>query len=95
MGTLRESVAARSRRPLAVLSRQPRWLLPAVSIALLLLGLFAHGLFSAVPLLVLGAFLLWLGYLSWPAVSPGARVLRVLVVLVLFAAGAYRLAVPM
>ena len=76
MSGLRRSVERRSAPVLLWLSTRPRVLLPAAVLVLLVSGLAAPGAY-AVPLLLLLALLLaWLSYLSWPALQPGARVLR-------------------
>ena len=58
------------------LSSRPKLLLPGLVLVLLIGGLAAPGATGAVLLLVLGVLLLWLSYLSWPALDGGARVLR-------------------
>jgi hypothetical protein len=57
-----------------------------VVIAVLFIGgLAVGGWGGAVMLLVVTAFLAWLAVLSWPALRPPTRVLRVLAVAVLLA----------
>jgi hypothetical protein len=70
-------------RPAAYL-RAP-WLPPVVIAALFVGGLAVHGWGGAVMLLVVTAFLAWLAVLSWPALQPPIRVLRVVSVAALFA----------
>jgi hypothetical protein len=58
------------------LSRLPRWLPFAVALGLAVFGALVHGPAGAVALGLVALFLAWLAYLSWPALTPPARVLR-------------------
>ncbi|MBO3750385.1 hypothetical protein J5X84_30250 [Streptosporangiaceae bacterium NEAU-GS5] len=73
---VRQQVERRSGTLLVFLAQLPRWVLP-VAVVLLLLGSLALppalGALSAAVLLV---FVCWLAYLSWPSLSPGAKLLR-------------------
>ncbi len=82
---LRRSVELRSGPVLVLLSRQPKLLIPIVSLVLLIGGLALGGPAGAVLLLLLLLLVGWLSYLSWPAVPPPARAVR-LVTLGLIAA---------
>ena len=71
---------------LAFLSRQPKWLLVVVLAALLVLGVIQTGPLAWLGALILGflaLFFLWLLLLSWPAIPPTGRILRLIVVLAL------------
>ena len=73
---LRRTVERRSAPVLLWLSSRPRFVLP-VLVAVLLIGGLAAPTPYALPLLVaLGLLLLWLSYLSWPALDGRARMLR-------------------
>lgn len=74
---LRAAVEQRSAGPLRVLSGLPRWALPAIVGVLLFLGLFLRNFLGTLLLLVVGAFLVWLTFLSWPRLNQNARLLRV------------------
>lgn len=71
----------------------PRWIIPVLMAVLLVTGFALEGIAGALCLLVLGLFLGWLVLLSWPLLSPGSKVIRVLVVGVVLA-GAYLEAFP-
>ena len=71
-------------RPLRVLHRLPRWVPALTALSLVLLGLFLNGWRGGLAMIALGLFLAWLLALSWPAVHPQARTLRLLVVIVVF-----------
>jgi hypothetical protein len=68
-----------SRKPLAYLHHLPRWLPPVAVAALFVAGLAVRGWVGAALLLVVAAFLGWLGVLSWPVLSPAGRLLRLAV----------------
>jgi hypothetical protein len=82
---IRQSIERLSLRPAAYLRALPRWLPPVVIAALFIGGLAVGGWGGAVMLLLVTAFLAWLAVLSWPAIQPPTRVLRVVAVAVLFA----------
>lgn len=65
----------------------PRWFLSVVMIGLLLLGLFVPGPVAAVFLLLVALMITWLLALSWPALTTGNRVMRLLIIgMLLFSA---------
>jgi hypothetical protein len=72
----RTALERASARPLIYLHLLPRWLPPVALAALLIGGLVAKGLVSAVLLLVVAAFLGWLAALSWPRLDSAGRLLR-------------------
>jgi hypothetical protein len=82
---IRQSIERLSLRPAAYLRALPRWLPPVVIAALFIGGLAVGGWGGAVMLLLVTAFLAWLAVLSWPAIQPPTRVLRVVAVVVLLA----------
>ncbi len=77
--TVRPAVERRSRGPLTVLQRQPRFLLAMVPAVLFAGIVVLPAVPSAVCLAVLFALVTWLGYLSWPALDGRARAIRVVV----------------
>lgn len=80
---LRARITKASYPYIARLHAMPKLTLPIGSLVLVLIGAFAPAV-VAVPALVLLALLLgWLGFLSWPVVSTGNRLLRVFAVLVI------------
>jgi hypothetical protein len=72
------------------LARIPRLLLTLIVVALFLGGAFAPAPIGPILLVVIAALLGWLTTLTWPTATPGARVLRVLVVFVLLVFAASR-----
>jgi hypothetical protein len=67
------------------LYRLPRWVLLLAVFALLAIGMLATGWVGASGLLVLAAFVAWFGYLAWPNLDTGGRLLRLVGVGVLVA----------
>jgi hypothetical protein len=74
---------------LARLHSMPRWVLPIVMTALLLIGLMSNeqsqtGFFlGLVSMLIIVLILTWLLALSWPLLSSSSKMIRSLVALVL------------
>ncbi|GAC1330125.1 MAG: hypothetical protein NVSMB13_18040 [Mycobacteriales bacterium] len=77
--------------PLAYLSRIPRLLLPLVLLVLVVGGLSLGGVGGAALLVLVAAFLGLLGYLSWPALSPGGRAVRLVAPVVMLVGAALAL----
>lgn len=75
---LRTTVEKRSGPVLVLLSRQHRAVVPLLSVLLLIGGLALPAALGVACLVVLAAFIGWLTYLSWPAVTGQGRVVRVL-----------------
>ena len=73
---LRRTVERASAPVLLWLSSRPRFLLPLLVAVLLIGGLAAPAPYGLPLLLVLGALLVWLSYLSGPALDGRARTLR-------------------
>jgi hypothetical protein len=76
---------------LVVMNSLPGWLVPVVLAVLLVAGLALPfpwaGLLLLIPILFLG----WLLLLSWPVISAGGRLLRLIAVLSLIGAMFFRL----
>jgi hypothetical protein len=76
----RQAVERFSAQALVFLQQLPRWVLLLAVLALMITGFFVPGVIGAVALLLVGIFLGWLAYLSWPRVNLSGRALRVLAV---------------
>lgn len=74
----RAAIERRSALPLVYLRQMPGWTVPLLLAGLLVAGLALRGWAGAAVLGVLAVFIGWLGYLSWPVLTPAARVVRVL-----------------
>ncbi|MEU4510176.1 DUF6703 family protein [Nonomuraea wenchangensis] len=88
---LRKAVERRSAVPMAYLFTQvPRWVPPVVLVVLLLTALAVANPLGGVAALAVLAFIGWLAFLSWPSLGPGAKLLRVVMVLFVAAVAATR-----
>jgi hypothetical protein len=81
----RRALERASAHYVAYLRQLPRWLLPTLTAALLVLGLAVRGWPGAIALVLVAAFLSWLAALSWPALPARSRLLRVATVACLLA----------
>jgi Family of unknown function (DUF6703) len=86
----RRALERASARYVAYLHQLPRWLLPMVTAALLVLGLAARGWPGAIALVLVAAFLSWLAALSWPALPARSRLLRAATIACLLAVAAFQ-----
>jgi hypothetical protein len=59
-------------------------------LALMLVGLTTPLPYALPALAVAAAFVAWLGYLSWPVLSSGGRLLRIVMVCLIVGAGVGR-----
>lgn len=87
----RERIERSSVGPLARLRRIPTWAVFLLVLGCVVGGLLLDGVASAALLAVVGLLLVWLAFLSWPALPPPARLLRVLTIAVVLGVGVYRL----
>ena len=77
---VRQATERRSAKPVIFLYQLPAWVAPLVLVVLLITGLAVKGPGGAVALAGVAAVLGWLATLSWPQLSAGGRVGRVLAV---------------
>lgn len=78
---------AASRPLLARMRALPGFVMPALLAVAMFVGLAVNAPWAGVVLIVIALFLSWLTALSWPAITPGSRVLRVVVDLAILALG--------
>ena len=88
---LRRSVEQFSRPMLLRLRTIPRWLIPLFTVGLLAVGVLAPVPVGMVALALVLVCMLWLYYLSWPAVTTGGRLMRIAVVVMLVVIAVVRL----
>ena len=79
-GPARAAAERRSARPLLFLHQLPAWVAPIVAVVLLVAGLALRGPAGAVALVGVAAALGWLAAVSWPRLSAGGRLGRLLAV---------------
>lgn len=87
----RAAVERRSAVFVVFLRRLPRAVPGLVVIGLVALGLIAPGAVGGIALLAVALLLTWLVFLSWPAVPPPGRVIRLVVVALVVAYAIVRL----
>ncbi|MFC6086377.1 DUF6703 family protein [Sphaerisporangium aureirubrum] len=73
----RRAVERKSAAPLVYLYGLPRWVPPVVLVVLLLVGFAVPDWRGGVAVLPVLGFVAWLGYMSWPSLGRGARLLRI------------------
>jgi hypothetical protein len=86
----RQATERRSARTLIYLHQLPRWMAPVLLVVFLIAGLALHGPVGAVALCLVAAVLAWLAALSWPRLSAGGRMGRVLAVAFMLALAGYQ-----
>lgn len=72
---------------LLYLSRLPRWVVAVTFAALFLFGALAPGTAGGAALLLVAVLLGWLAFVTWPRVTPPARLVRLLVIAAVLAWG--------
>lgn len=63
----------------------PKWLVPLVMLAFLLVGLFVPGVVGGFFIMLVGLFVGWLLFLSWPLLDGKAKFFRIVMVLIILA----------
>ncbi|HEY2076782.1 MAG TPA: DUF6703 family protein [Streptosporangiaceae bacterium] len=86
----RQATERRSARPLIYLYQLPRWVAPLLLVVFLIAGLALHGPLGGLALCVVAAVLAWLAALSWPRLTAGGRLGRVLAVALMLVLAGYQ-----
>lgn len=86
----RQAAERRSARPLIFLYQLPTWVAPLVLVVFLIAGLAVRGPVGAAALCVVAAVLAWLAALSWPRLSSGGRLGRIVAVAAMLAIAGYQ-----
>ncbi|GAA0953441.1 hypothetical protein GCM10009554_57810 [Kribbella koreensis] len=89
---LRARITKASYPIVARLHAMPKLTLPGITLVLALIGVFAPVSVGIPALILLALLLAWLGFLSWPVVSTGARGMRIFSVLVILLFAVSRIA---
>ncbi|MDF5754156.1 DUF6703 family protein [Spongiactinospora sp. TRM90649] len=77
---VRKAIEERSAAPLVYLFQFPRWVVPLIMVALLLVGFTVPDWRGGLAVLPVLGFVAWLGYMSWPSLRVGGRLIRVILV---------------
>lgn len=88
---LRERFEDASRPLLQRMQALPNFIVPVLLGVMLFFGLTLDAAWAGGLLLVIALFLSWLTAISWPAISPGSRILRVVVDLGILGLGVLKL----
>lgn len=84
---MRKKIEVLSTPVLLRINTWPRFVVPVLMLSFLLVGLFVPGTTGGIFILIVGLFVGWLLYLSWPLLGSRARLLRLgVVALILFSA---------
>lgn len=92
MSPLRQRITKVSYPIVAKLHAMPKLTLPAITLVLALVGVFAPVPAAVAALVLMALLLAWLGFLSWPVVGTGQRLLRVFSILVILLFAVSRIA---
>jgi hypothetical protein len=86
----RQTAERRSAKPLLYLHQLPAWVPPLVLVVFLIAGLAVRGPAGAVALCIVAAVLAWLAAMSWPRLSSGGRLGRIVAVAAMLAIAGYQ-----
>ena len=80
-----------SRPMLERMQAMPTFIIPVLLAVLLFLGLTLNASWPGLLLVVIALFLRWFAAVSWPAISPGSRMLRIVVDVAVLGLGVLKL----
>jgi hypothetical protein len=86
----RKAAERRSAKPLLYLHQLPVWIAPLLMVVLLIAGLAVRGPVGAAALCGVAAVLGWLAAVSWPRLSLGGRLGRLLAVAAVLGVAAFQ-----
>jgi hypothetical protein len=89
---LRQRLTKISYPYVAKLHAAPKLTLPGITLVLALAGAFAPLVVGVPALLLLALLLAWLAFLSWPAVTGGAKFMRLFSILLILFFAVWRIA---
>ena len=89
---LRQRITKFSYPYVARLHSMPKLTLPGITLVLALVGVFGPVALAIPALNLLALLLSWLGFLSWPVVTTGPRLLRIFSILVILLYAVSRIA---
>lgn len=86
-GKLRKKLEILSTPALLTINTWPKWLIPMLMLAFLLVGLFVPGLVGGFFIFMVGVFVGWLLFLSWPLLDSKSKIFRLILVSVILISG--------
>lgn len=89
---LRQRITKISYPYVAKLHGAPKLTLPGITLVLALAGAFAPLVVGVPALLLLALLLAWLAFLSWPALTGGAKFMRLFSILLILFFAVWRIA---
>ena len=88
--SMRSAIETASKPVLIRLAALPRLLIPVLMVALTVAGLMTKPPLSGAIIAVLALFISWLVFLSWPTLTTGGRIARLVILAMLwFSTGAH------
>lgn len=86
-GKLRKKLEVLSTPALLTINTWPRWLVPLLMLSFLLVGLFVPGVVGGFFIFLVGLFVGWLLFLSWPLLDTKSKLFRLVLVMVILFSG--------
>lgn len=86
-GKLRKKLEVLSTPALLTINNWPKWLVPLLMLSFLLVGLFVPGAVGGSFIFLVGLFVSWLLFLSWPLLDTKSKLFRLVLVLVILSSG--------
>lgn len=84
---LRKKIEILSTPALLTINNWPKWLVPLLMLSFLLVGLFVPGVVGGFFIFLVGLFVGWLLFLSWPLLDSKSKIFRLILVLVILISG--------
>lgn len=84
---LRKKIEILSTPLLLSINNWPKWLVPLLMLSFLLVGLFVPGVVGGFFIFLVGLFVGWLLFLSWPLLDSKSKIFRLILVFVILFSG--------
>ena len=84
---LRKKLEILSTPLLLSINNWPKWLVPLLMLSFLLVGLFVPGVVGGFFIFLVGIFVGWLLFLSWPLLDTKSKLFRLVLVMVILFSG--------
>ena len=84
---LRKKIEILSTPLLLSINNWPKWLVPLLMLSFLLVGLFVPGVVGGFFIFLVGLFVSWLLFLSWPLLDTKSRMFRLILVIIILFSG--------
>lgn len=86
-GQLRKKLEILSTPLLLTINTWPKWLIPLSMLGFLLVGLFVPGVVGGFFIFLVGSFVGWLLFLSWPLLDAKSKLFRLVLVAIILLSG--------